>query len=748
MKSPLSWLASLFRFFLVPAFFIAVQAAFAQPASELLTNAADVISLSAERASSSIKVAVTGVVTAADPTMKGRFFLQDATGGVFVDNVHGRRPEPGDLVEVSGISHAGAYAPIITAPTVKKIGTAPLPPARPVPIDQLMSGAEDSQRIEVSGIVRAARIDGPRLVVDLASAGYRFRVYLPIPADIDPQTLVAAQVRVRGTAAEAHNRSSRQLISVEVYVPLVSDFVVDKPESVNPFEKPVVPLNSLAQYRRDNSFDQRVHVRGTVTLQRLGENLFLQDAMGGGLQVHSRQMIAFAPGDLVEAVGFPRFENFRPVLGDAVLRKTSEPPVAVTSTAVSIEELRAGLHHADFISIQGKVIDRTARRLRRQGSNPMETQTVLIVQNTNLIFTVEREEPEQAASMAAIPIGSIIEVRGISLTDTDDEGKFKALRVLLPTSNSIRILHKPDWLTPQRLLVGLAVACSLLIVIVSWTVMVSQRNSALKSLIREREKAQIELQNAHDMLEERVKERTEQLKFQITARKESELQSKAVLGERTRLAQELHDTLEQTLTGIALQLDTAAKLFKRSPENAIRHLQLARNLMSQSQVEVRRSVWDLRCRALEQFDLPGALLRSARQFTYGTGIEIEVETKGQLRPLPEVVEENLLRMGQEALTNVIKHSSAHLATIELEFGAEKVVLQIRDDGQGFTPENSAGPQSGHFGLLGMSERAKRLDGQVVLTSAPGKGTTVRVEIPLGRVQELVSPAPTEAQMQS
>ncbi|WP_050785595.1 sensor histidine kinase [Pedosphaera parvula] len=420
----------------------------------------------------------------------------------------------------------------------------------------------------------------------------------------------------------------------------------------------------------------------------------------------------------------------------------------MTPTAVSIEELRAGLHHADFISIQGKVIDRTARRLHRQGSEPMETRTVLILQNTNLIFTVEWEEPEQAASMAAVPIGSIIDVHGISLTETDDEGKFSALRVMLPTSDSIRILHKPDWLTPQRLLIGLTVACSLLILIVSWTFMVSQRNSALKSLICEREKAQIQLQNAHDMLEERVKERTAQLKFQITARKESELQSKAVLGERTRLAQELHDTLEQTLTGIALQLDTAAKLFNRSPESAIRHLELARNLMSQSQVEVRRSVWDLRCRALEQFDLPGALQRSARQFSYGTGIEIEVETKGQVRPLPEVVEENLLRMGQEALTNVIKHSSAHLATIELEFGAEQVILQIRDDGQGFTPENSAGAEAGHFGLLGMSERAKRLDGQVVLTSAPGKGTTVRVAIPLGPVQELPSLVPTETQMQS
>jgi signal transduction histidine kinase len=141
-------------------------------------------------------------------------------------------------------------------------------------------------------------------------------------------------------------------------------------------------------------------------------------------------------------------------------------------------------------------------------------------------------------------------------------------------------------------------------------------------------------------------------------------------------------------------------------------------------------VWDLRCRALEQFDLAGALRASARQITNGTSMRVELETKGPARPLPEVVEENLLRIGQEALTNVIKHSRAPLARIELEFGLKQVALQIRDNGIGFAPENAVGPNEGHFGLLGMSERAKRFKGHLKVVSAPGEGTTVRVEIPL------------------
>src|ERR1700733_11971968 len=182
---------------------------FAQPSGELFTNAMDVISLPAERASLYLKVLVTGVVTASDPRLKGRFFVQDATGGVFVDNINGVHLEAGELVEVSGITYAGAYAPTITAPRVRVLGSAPLPPAKLVTIEQLMSGAEDSQRIETSGIVRAARVDGSRLAIDLAAGGYRFRAYATVPAGFPFEKLVGSQVRIRGTAAEAHNRSLR-----------------------------------------------------------------------------------------------------------------------------------------------------------------------------------------------------------------------------------------------------------------------------------------------------------------------------------------------------------------------------------------------------------------------------------------------------------------------------------------------------------------------------------------------------------
>lgn len=700
----------------------------AQQPVETLTNASDILSLATERASRGLAVNLKGVVTAAEPDWNGQFYVQDSTGGIFVNNLNGKHPEPGDRVEISGVSGVGPFAPIITKPRWRKVGTEPLPVAKPVTVEQLMAGIEACQRVEISGTVRAVQIENARLFIDLASGGYRLHVLAKIPSGMDPQSLVAAKVRVRGTAVTKYNASLRQLISVSVYVPDAADFIVEKSELKNPVEEPVIPLNSIAQYRRNNYPGKRVHVRGVVTCQRPGVDLFLEDETGG-LQIETGQTETFAPGDVVEAVGFPEVENFLPLLKDAFVKKTGEPREGIKPQAATIRGIQSGLHHGDFIAIQGRVINRIVNEVRARANEPSRAEVILMMQNTNSVFPAKLTTVQKNSELASIPIGSVVEINGVCVTEMGDDGKIASFQILLPTAQDIRVVQKPSWFTPQHLLLCVGAVFSALFVISSWTIMVARKNSTLKLSIRDKERAQTELQQAHDLLEQRVIERTAELKFHITAQKESEVQFKAILGERTRLAQELHDTLEQSLTGIALQLDTAAMLSQKNSNGATQPLELARNLMRQSQVELRRSVWDLRCRALEQFDLAGALQINSQQITQGTNIHVEFETKGNVRTLPEFVEENLLRISQEALTNVIKHANASQVKIELEFSPQTVVLQTTDDGQGFAPDNCLGSRDGHFGLLGMSERAKRLGGHVHIASAPGTGTIVRVEIP-------------------
>jgi signal transduction histidine kinase len=706
----------------------------AEPAAGVLTNAADVIALSAADAARSLKVSVSGVVTASDPALKGRFFLQDTTSGVFVDNVNGPHLEPGTAVEISGITYAGAYAPTITAPKVQVIGTAKLPLAKPVSVEELMSGAEDSQRIETAGIVRDARVDGTRLLIDLAEGGYRFRAYATVPADYASDKLIGSRVRIRGTAAEAHNRSLRQLILVEIYIPTLSDLVIERTESRDPFEKPVIPLNNLAQYRRDNSLDQRVHVRGVVTLQNTGESLFLQDDVGG-LQIQSRETAVCNLGETVEAVGFLNFENYLPVLQDAIFRKVSGPVTPIQPKRVTIAELQNGLHHAECISLTGKLIERTIRHGGGSKYSPANKTTVLVLQGSNFTFTAEAGYLPDQPELEAIQFGSLVRVTGVCLTQIDSDGKLRAFQVLVRGPEDVQVIQEPSWWTPRRLLIGVAIICAVLVVIMSWSVMLSRKNSVLNYLVREREKAQLALQQVNDQLEERVKERTNQLRVQITARKESELQFKAILAERTRLAQELHDTVEQTLAGIAMELDTSVKLYEKNPQDALAHLELSCDLMSRSQLEVRQSIWNLRRLVQEHFDIASAMLENARQLLAGTNLQVDLQVQGEVRPLPEVIEENFLRIGREAIVNVIKHAQATTVNIRLAFEPRRVVLEIKDNGRGFVPGQAAGPDEGHFGVLGMAERIKRLGGKFDLISAPGKGTSVKVEINLEPAME-------------
>src|ERR1700722_12359333 len=142
--------------------------------SVFLTNAADVLALSDDEASNGIPVSVQGIVTVAETNWDGRFFVQDASGGVFVENRE-QQPLVGDVVKISGITRAGGYAPCITKPNLEQIGTASLPDPKPVTIEQLMSGTEDGQRVEISGVLRDARLSGYRLEIEVVSGGYRFR---------------------------------------------------------------------------------------------------------------------------------------------------------------------------------------------------------------------------------------------------------------------------------------------------------------------------------------------------------------------------------------------------------------------------------------------------------------------------------------------------------------------------------------------------------------------------------------------
>nr|WP_253274379.1 AAA family ATPase [Myxosarcina sp. GI1] len=211
----------------------------------------------------------------------------------------------------------------------------------------------------------------------------------------------------------------------------------------------------------------------------------------------------------------------------------------------------------------------------------------------------------------------------------------------------------------------------------------------------------------------------------ITAQKQAEAAS--ILEERNRMAREIHDTLAQAFTGILAQVGAANQVLTDDLEATQAHLDLIKELARTGLTEARRSVVALRPQLLEEGNLQSALHRLIAQIrTAALDATLYYEIEGAMYALPTEVESNLLRIGQEALTNAIRHANADEIRVDLLYDRERFCLRVKDNGQGFGVGSI--PCSEGFGLLGMSERAERIGAQLTIRSQPGQGTEIIVTV--------------------
>jgi signal transduction histidine kinase len=693
-----------------------------------LSSAREVLDLTAEEALRGHPVHVRGVVTYSDPAWSGQFFVQDETGGVFVGYSGKGAPEIGSLVEVRGVSHPGAFAPFIEKPDWSVVGRAPLPAARGISMERFASGIDDGLRVEVTGRVRKVFAkSGNQWGLILSSGGHRFEVTVnPARPDMPlPVSWVGANVRLQGVLAADYQLHRRGLAMVRLYVASPEDALVEQAEEIDPFQQEVLPLARIGQYRRDLAPGQRSRVRGVVVSQLGKESLAIEDE-SGGLIIKGGDLSAFRPGERVEAVGFEELEDFLPVLQDCVVSRVEGPDGLPPIIRPPVHELSLGRFHACLIGVDAELIEINERPAADGGGKGR--QIVMTLRSGGHIFKADLADKGAEKSPLPFETGSRVGLTGICLAEANSVGRVDSFRLHLAGPEAVRILREAPWLNQRRLGIALASALAAMTLSGLWIVSSLRKNRRLKNEIRERKKLTAELEQAKQKLSLRVDERTEELNLEISARKESEVRFKAVIGERTRLAQELHDGLQQGLTGVALQLDTAFRLRDRAPDQEVHHLELARNLMRQTHADLRSSVWNLRSRSQEDFSLVEALRQSVGRFTEGTAVAVEVSQTGEPQPLSELQEENLLRIGQEALTNAIKHSKSERMEIHLDFSPGLLVLRIRDFGIGFSPDHVHGPAEGHFGLSGMLERAQRIGGSLEIHSTPGAGTLIEATL--------------------
>ncbi len=215
----------------------------------------------------------------------------------------------------------------------------------------------------------------------------------------------------------------------------------------------------------------------------------------------------------------------------------------------------------------------------------------------------------------------------------------------------------------------------------------------------------------------------------------AEREFRAVLGERNRIAREIHDTLAQGYVGISVQLEVLAELLRQQKvDAAAKQLDMARGQVRDGLADARQSIWALRSQDSGEKTLPVELRRVTEQ-AGGHGLDATFSIYGAYRSLPPGTEQEILRVAQEAIHNVKKHAGARNLTVQLEYRQNEIALEVRDDGRGFAAAGDAQAPPGHYGLTGMRERAASIKGTLDVTSESGAGTTVRLRVPARKEQK-------------
>ena len=623
---------------------------------------------------------VRGVIT--DDVPAPDFFVQDSSAGIYVEGSKLRNcPHHfGDLVEVEGITGPGKFAPVILEQNLRVLGIGQLPKTRLYSFEELADGQLDSQWVQVRGIVRSVAIDRTSwqevtLAMNLASGTGQLAVRVPIHDERNFSRWIDSEVLLEGVCGSLFN-AQRQLSGVLLYVPRLYLVRLEAPAKE-------VPFSSLLTFSPGDGTRHRVRVRGAVEYQQPGQAVFLQNH-GKGLRVGSQQGSRLAPGDVVDVLGFPGMGESAPVLEDSVVQLVRHgPPPSPVPLDLSVPwEKYDGM----LITTEATVLH---RELQPDGLR-------LLLQQRQTVFDATLQgEP---GSLRSVPLTSKVKITGVCLVRSGGLWSTpQSFRVLLRSPQDVAVLRVPSWWNLRHALWLLGITLGALLIVMAWVVVLGRRLREQMALIRQK------------------------------------LRSGAVLQERNRIARELHDTLEQELAGITMQLDLAVDCLQQAPQVARQALVTARNMSRHSMVEARRSVWDLRCHLLEHGDLVSALTQVVSTPPAHEGVAVSVQ--GDPVRLPVPIEMNLLRIAQEAVANAVRHASPARITVELRYAPDSVSLRITDDGCGFRP-NAGGSSGGHFGLLDMQERAQSMGCALRIESQPGQGTCVSLAIPIGQQQSL------------
>ncbi|MFM1903953.1 MAG: hypothetical protein RLZZ440_1853, partial [Planctomycetota bacterium] len=626
------------------------------------------------------------------------------------------RIETGVVVEVVGLLlvRQGGFRPVVLPTEIRVGGPGRLAPPRQADLSSFLSGGDEMRRVTVSGVVQEvtdeARRDD-RWVLRIETGIGHFFVRVRKGDRYSPGQLLDARLQVAGLVATSRNWRS-EFVSPRLIVGRHEDIQILEPAPNDAFAVESVPLAGLNGYSPEGRPVHRRRVEGTVTYNDGQSLIYLQDG-DVGVRVRTSQPCDVQIGDRVEAAGFIDVTEYVAGLRGAVVRRLADGsagtpvPVLIATDSVAEYQQRVVLGPQVFSpsrSCEGRLTQLTGRVLHFRRATNRSPNLLEIGWGDSITTAFAAGDLPQILPGMTVRVTGVAQVSSEAARESVKDGRPVRVDLLLRNAGDLEVLSRPGWLTSGRILVALAVASGIALAAVSWAL----------------------------VLRRTLRWRTEQLALEVRTRRDAAIDFQAAMRERMRLAVDLHDTVLQTMAGVAFQIEACRTNATTDSVHKALHLETAGRMLRNGQEDLRNVVWALRCLPVQDGTLIDSVQAIAARVRQRHGIKMTVAGRGQLPPLADFVAGNLLLVIQEASHNAVKHAQAERidVSISMNSSAERLLVSVRDDGIGFDMEARPRGRDGHFGIEGMRQRVHRIGGVLRIESRPAAGTEIQAEIPV------------------
>ncbi|MGD0666272.1 MAG: ATP-binding protein [Bryobacteraceae bacterium] len=694
--------------------------------NRIIASVAEVHALSPEDAAGAIPVHVRATVTYINPT-SNTFFVQDRTGPTYVvaPRIRRLKVEVGDLVDLTGVTAPGQFAPIISAAWAERISSSSMPPPAPVAFDDLFSGKMDSAWIQTEGIVQSVETRRPTLEdavwVQWGDHRYQLLVHNPNARPLPPPD---SRVRVQGVCGSLFN-ARRQIFGVQVYVPS-PEFVHLLEPGPDPATLRPLPIDELLRFSFVDAPGHRTRIRGVVTLASPAGPSYVEDS-GAGVKIVNHAHIDLRPGDVVDVLGFSHSGSFSPEMRDAQVSLVERGPTP-SPPSITVDEALEGNYDSKLVSIDAAVVDQL------RGSN----QNATVLQAGGKLFNATLDR----VRIPPLDRGSIVRVTGVCSVAAEGNLAYripKSFSLVLRSAGDIRVVRPAPWWTPGRLLGVLSSMAALLLVVLSWVAVLRRRVGLQTAVIRKKLQQEEQLK--------RAAEEASRAKSEFLANMSHEIRTplNGILGFAGLMA-------ESELTGLQREHNEAVRA---SAENL---LVVINDILDFSRVEAGRIELEAVDFSIRQC-VEDALLSVqslAAEKHIATSVQIAGGVPDWVRGDPHRLRQILLNL----LGNAVKFTAAGAVTVRLCLKPEQaaaaagsngtpaprqIQFAVSDTGVGipapqreliFQPFRQAdGSITRRFGGTGLGLAISRklvamMGGRLWLESTEGQGSTFFFTVPL------------------